>query len=160
MNTVCFFISCGVFKHVWCVCVVCGVCAVSVCVERRSLNESRLSCVCHRWLLTSSPLLWADRGGPRASERGRGSCRQLPPASLHPALAELLLKPPASHGLLGLRPEAVCPNTSQPVKQHCPPARPRGTFTHTHAGLLLILCVCFMRMRHEMSSNKSGRGSV
>ncbi len=47
-----------------CVCVVYGVCSVSMCVERRSLNESRLSCVCHRWLLTSSPLLWADRGGP------------------------------------------------------------------------------------------------
>lgn len=88
-----------------------------------------------------------------------------PPALLRPALAELLLEPPASHGLLGLRPGAVCPQ-HQPTSQAALPTCPAPGHIHTHTHTYTdgppahIVCVCFMRMRHKMSSNKVGQDSV
>lgn len=140
LNAVSFFISQWVFKHVSCVCVVYVVCSVSVCVERRSLNESRLSCVCHRWLLTSSPLLWADGGGPQAKE------------GEPPAAATSLAAP--GPGRAPTR--APCfPRPAGPQTQGCLPSTPANqssstahlpgpgadSCTHTQTGLLLILCV-------------------
>lgn len=127
-----------VFKHVWCVCVVYGVCSVSVCVERRSLNESRLSCVCHGWLLTSSPLLWADRGGPWASEWGRGSSYQ--PRCARPWQSSYS-SPLLPTACWASDPRLSAPNNSQPVKQHLPPAWPRGTHIHRQASCSFFVCV-------------------
>lgn len=142
--TVCFS------THVLCVCV----CCTSVCVERRSLNESRLSGVCHCWLLTSSPLLWADCGQSGEREGGRGggdtgSCHQ--PRCARPwqcSYSSPLLPTACWASDLKLSAPRHQPS-SRAALPTCPASGQIHTHTHTYTHARARSFVCFIRKHHN-----------